>query len=36
MLGVPLEAEFLLLQVIIPVMTLWPHNLSLEVDVVQQ
>jgi hypothetical protein len=33
--GVTLEAVFLLLQVIIPVMTLRPHILGLEVGAVQ-
>jgi hypothetical protein len=35
-LCVPLEAVFLLLQVIIPMMVLWPHSLRLKVAVVQQ
>jgi hypothetical protein len=35
-LGVSLEARVLLLQVVIPVMTLWLHSLRLEVAVVQQ
>jgi hypothetical protein len=35
-LCVSLEAVFLLLQVIIPVMTLRPHSLRLEVATVQQ
>jgi hypothetical protein len=35
-LGISLEAVFLLLQVIIPVMMLHPHSLRLEVATVQQ
>jgi hypothetical protein len=35
-LGVSLEAVFLLLQVVIPVMTLWPYSLRLKVAAVQQ
>jgi hypothetical protein len=35
-LCVSLEAVFLLLQVIIPMMTLWPHSLKLKVDAIQQ
>jgi hypothetical protein len=35
-LGVSLEAGLLLLQVIIPAMTLWLHSLRLEVATVQQ
>jgi hypothetical protein len=35
-LYISLEAVFLLLQGVIPVMTLWPHSLRLEVTAVQQ
>jgi hypothetical protein len=35
-LGVSLEAMLLLLQVIVPAMTLWLHSLMLEVVAVQQ
>jgi hypothetical protein len=35
-LGVSLEAMLLLLQVVVPAMTLWLHSLMLEVVAVQQ
>jgi uncharacterized protein YggT (Ycf19 family) len=35
-LGVSLEVMLLLLHVVVPVRTLWPHSLTLEVAAVQQ